>query len=97
MITEGDGRQIPMLKNSAKVEVILKGRCLCYNENSSHPKVIRIGDGLERTSIQALITAIYQIGGAELMLLADEKPSVFTCSTMTSSALNYSPNYKVLN
>ncbi|KAL8120247.1 hypothetical protein AgCh_017410 [Apium graveolens] len=65
MITEGDGREIPMLKNSAKVEVILKGRCLCYNENSSHPKVIRLGDGLERTSIQALRTAIYQIGDSK--------------------------------
>jgi len=65
MITEGDGREIPMLKNSAKVEVILKGRCLCYNENSSHPRVIRLGDGLERTSIQALRTAIYQIGDSK--------------------------------
>ncbi|KAL8088912.1 hypothetical protein AgCh_038615 [Apium graveolens] len=63
MITEDDGREIPMLKNSAKVEVILKGRCLCYNEDSSHPRVI--GDGLERTSIQALRTAIYQIGDSK--------------------------------
>ena len=54
-----------MLKNSAKVEVILKGRCLCYNEDSSHPRVIRLGDGLERTSIQALRTAIYQIGDSK--------------------------------
>ncbi|KAL8126417.1 hypothetical protein AgCh_013636 [Apium graveolens] len=62
MITEDDGREIPMLKNSAKVEVILKGRCLCYNEDSSHPRVIRLGDVLERTSIQALRTTIYEIG-----------------------------------
>ena len=65
MITEGDGREIPMLKNSAKVEVILKERCLCYNENSSHPRVIRLGDGLERTSILVLRAAIYQIGNNE--------------------------------
>ncbi|KAL8134994.1 hypothetical protein AgCh_009862 [Apium graveolens] len=65
MITKGDGREIPMLKNSAKVEVILKGKCLCYNENSSHPRVIRLGDGLERTSIQALRTAIYEIGDSK--------------------------------
>ncbi|KAL8109799.1 hypothetical protein AgCh_025768 [Apium graveolens] len=51
MITKDDGREIPMLENSAKVEVILKEKCLCYNENSSHPRVIRLGDGLERTSI----------------------------------------------
>ena len=61
MIIEDDGREILMLKNSAKVEVILKGRCLCYNENFSHPRVIRLSDGLERTSIQALRTTIYQI------------------------------------
>ncbi|KAL8155241.1 hypothetical protein AgCh_000567 [Apium graveolens] len=79
MITEGDGREIHMLKNSAKVEVILKGRCLCYNENSSHPRVIRLGDGLERTSIQALRTAIYQIGDSkdeELMQVKAQKSRI---------------------
>ena len=65
MITEDDRREISMLKNSAKVEVILKGRCLCYNKDASHPRVIRLGDGLERTSIQALRTAIYQIGDSK--------------------------------
>ncbi|KAL8115689.1 hypothetical protein AgCh_022256 [Apium graveolens] len=65
MITEDDEREIPILKNSAKVEVILKGRCLCYNENSSHPRVIRLGDGLERISIQALRTAVYKIGDSK--------------------------------
>ncbi|KAL8134557.1 hypothetical protein AgCh_009539 [Apium graveolens] len=52
MITEEDEIEIPMLKNFAKLEVILKGKCLCYNENSSNPRVIRLGDGLERTSIK---------------------------------------------
>ena len=61
MITEGDEREIPMRKNSAKVEVIFKGKCICYNEDSSHPRVIRLGDGLERTSIPALRTTIYHI------------------------------------
>ena len=51
-----------MKKNSAKLEVILKGKCLCYNEDSSHPRVIRLNDGLERNHISALRTAIYQIG-----------------------------------
>ena len=51
-----------MKKDSAKLEVILKGKCLCYNEDSSHPRVIRLDDGLERNHISALRTAIYQIG-----------------------------------
>ncbi|KAL8089399.1 hypothetical protein AgCh_039010 [Apium graveolens] len=64
-IVEDDGREIPMRKNSAKVEVILKGRCLYYNEDSSHPRVIRLEDGLERNHISTLRTAIYQIGSQD--------------------------------
>ncbi|KAL8094207.1 hypothetical protein AgCh_035910 [Apium graveolens] len=48
--------------DSAKLEVLLNEKCLCYNEDSSHPKVIRLGDGLERNHISALMTTIYQIG-----------------------------------
>ena len=51
-----------MKKNSVKMEVILKEKCLCYNEDSSHPRVIRLNDGLERNHISTLRTAIYQIG-----------------------------------
>ncbi|KAL8146302.1 hypothetical protein AgCh_004160 [Apium graveolens] len=51
-----------MKKDSAKLEVILNEKCLCYNEDSSHPRVIRLDDGLERNHISALRTAIYQIG-----------------------------------
>ncbi|KAL8089143.1 hypothetical protein AgCh_038785 [Apium graveolens] len=65
IMTEDDGREIPTRKNSSKIEVILKGRCLCYNEDSTHPRVIRLGDGLERTPISALRAAIYQIGDTE--------------------------------
>ena len=65
MMTGDNGREIPMRKNSAKVEVILKGRCLCYNEDSTHPRVIRLGDGLERNPISALRAAIYQISDTE--------------------------------
>ncbi|KAL8103064.1 hypothetical protein AgCh_027556 [Apium graveolens] len=57
-----------MKKDSAKLEVILKEKCMCYNGDSSHPRVIRLGDDLERNHISALRTAIYQIGsqGGEL-------------------------------
>ncbi|KAL8132117.1 hypothetical protein AgCh_007860 [Apium graveolens] len=61
-IVENDGSEIPMKKNSAKLEVILKGKYLCYNEDSSHPRVIRLNDGLERNHISALRTAIYHTG-----------------------------------
>ena len=64
-IFEDDGSEIPMKKDSAKLEVILKKKCLCYNEDSSHPRVIRLGDGLERNHISALRTAIYQIGSQD--------------------------------
>ncbi|KAL8132391.1 hypothetical protein AgCh_008040 [Apium graveolens] len=89
MITEGDGREIPMLKNSAKVEVILKGRCLCYNENSSDPRVIRIGDGLERTSIQALRTTIYQIGDSKDEELMQVKAQLVEVLRKTEDKLGY--------
>ncbi|KAL8089941.1 hypothetical protein AgCh_039414 [Apium graveolens] len=62
---EDDGREIPMKKNSAKIEVILKEKCLCYNEDSSHPRVIRLGHGLEKNHFSALRTAIYQIGSQD--------------------------------
>ncbi|KAL8126481.1 hypothetical protein AgCh_013680 [Apium graveolens] len=64
-IVEDDGREIPMKKDSAKMEVILKEKCLCYNKDSSHPGIIRIRDGLERNHISALRTAIYQIGSQD--------------------------------
>ena len=58
-IVEDDGSEIPMKKDSAKLEVILKEKCLCYNEDSSHPRVIRLDDGLERNHSSALRTVIY--------------------------------------
>ena len=51
-----------MKKDSSKLKVILKEKCLWYNKDSSHPRVIRLGDGLKRNHISALRTAIYQIG-----------------------------------
>ncbi|KAL8134426.1 hypothetical protein AgCh_009454 [Apium graveolens] len=67
-IVEDEGSEIPMKKDSAKLEVILKEKCMCYNEDSSYPRVIRLVDGLERNHISSLRTAIYQIGsqGEEL-------------------------------
>ena len=61
-IVENDGSEIQMKKNSAKLEVLLNEKCLCYNEDSSHPRVIRLDDDLERNHISVLRTAIYQIG-----------------------------------
>ena len=61
-IIENDGSETPMKKDSAKLEVLLNEKCLCYNEDSSHPRVIRLNDGLERNHIYALRTVIYQIG-----------------------------------
>ncbi|KAL8112938.1 hypothetical protein AgCh_020307 [Apium graveolens] len=54
-----------MKKIYAKLEVNLKEKCICYNEDSSHPRVIRLGDGLERNHISALRTVIYQIGSQD--------------------------------
>lgn len=51
--------------------------------------------GLEPV-LSNLLDDEFVLGGAELMLLVDEKPSDLTCSAMTSSALNCYPNYKVL-
>ncbi|KAL8105540.1 hypothetical protein AgCh_029359 [Apium graveolens] len=61
-IVKNDGSEIPMKKNPTKLEEIMKEKCMCYNEDSSHPRVIRLNDGLERNHISALRTAIYQIG-----------------------------------
>ncbi|KAL8111559.1 hypothetical protein AgCh_019318 [Apium graveolens] len=54
--------EIPMKKDFVMLEVILNEKCLCYNEDSSNPRLIRLNDGLERNHISALRTAIYQIG-----------------------------------
>ncbi|KAL8106700.1 hypothetical protein AgCh_023449 [Apium graveolens] len=64
-IVEDDGSEIPIKKDSAKLEVILKEKCMCYNEDSSHPRIIRLGDGLEKNHISALRTLIYQIGSQD--------------------------------
>ncbi|KAL8104425.1 hypothetical protein AgCh_028585 [Apium graveolens] len=64
-IVEDDGSETPMKKNSAKLEVLLNEKCMCYNEDSSHLRVIRLNDGLERNHISALRTAIYQIGSQD--------------------------------
>ncbi|KAL8115474.1 hypothetical protein AgCh_022100 [Apium graveolens] len=54
-----------MKNDSSKLEVILKEKYMCYNKYSSHPRVIRLGDGLEGNHISALRTAIYQIGSQD--------------------------------
>ncbi|KAL8116917.1 hypothetical protein AgCh_023195 [Apium graveolens] len=43
-----DGSEISIKKDYDKLEVIMKEKCLCYNEDSSHPKIV--GEAFETVS-----------------------------------------------
>ena len=56
------GKEYNMERNSAEFESLMGQRILCFNPNSADGCIVQVGPGMNRSSIQALRAAIYQIG-----------------------------------
>ena len=61
-IAQGDGSEILMEKNSSVMETIANTRILGYNNDADRPRVIQLGDAMQRSKVNALRAAIYQTG-----------------------------------
>ena len=58
-ITQDDGSEIEMKKNSSVMETIAGTRILGYNNDADRPRVIQLGDVMRRSKASALRSAIY--------------------------------------
>lgn len=83
-------RSLPAVSSSSSLSDFI----CCTKPNPMHLKGEPEPLGLEPVFSNLLDEFV--LCGAELMLLVDDDPSNLTCSAMTSSALNCSPNYNVL-
>ena len=61
-ITQEDGSEINMKKNSSVMDTIEGTRVLGYNNEADRPRVIQLGEAMERSKASALRSAIYQTG-----------------------------------
>ena len=51
-----------MEKNSSVMETIANTRILGYNNDADRPRVIQLGEAMQRSKVNALRAAIYQTG-----------------------------------
>ncbi|XP_063936114.1 uncharacterized protein LOC135147192 [Daucus carota subsp. sativus] len=61
-ITQEDGSEIDMIKNSSVLETIAGTRILGYNNEADRPGAIQLGEAMKRCKARALRSAIYQTG-----------------------------------
>ena len=61
-IAQDDGSEICMEKNSSVMETIENTRILGYNNDADRPRVIQLGEAMQRSKVNALRAAIYQTG-----------------------------------
>ncbi|XP_063941354.1 uncharacterized protein LOC135149542 [Daucus carota subsp. sativus] len=61
-ITQEDGSEINMEKNSSVMETIAGTRILGYNNEADRPGAIQLGEAMKRCKARALRSAIYQTG-----------------------------------
>nr|XP_017228983.1 PREDICTED: uncharacterized protein LOC108204178 [Daucus carota subsp. sativus] len=61
-ITQEDGSEIDMIKNSSVMETIAGTRILGYNNETDRPGAIQLGDAMKRCKARALRSAIHQTG-----------------------------------
>ncbi|XP_063945988.1 flocculation protein FLO11-like [Daucus carota subsp. sativus] len=61
-ITQEDGSEINMEKNSSVLETIAGTRILGYNNEADRPGAIQLGEAMKRCKARALRSAIYQTG-----------------------------------
>ncbi|XP_063936099.1 uncharacterized protein LOC135147177 [Daucus carota subsp. sativus] len=61
-IAQDDGSEISMEKNSSVMETIANTRILGYNNEADRPRVIQLGEAMQRSKVNALRAAIYKTG-----------------------------------
>ena len=61
-ITQEDGSETNMEKNSSVIETIAGTRILGYNNEADRPGAIQLGEAMKRCKARALRSAIYQTG-----------------------------------
>ena len=61
-ISQDDGSEIEMQKNSSVMETIANTRILGYNNDADRPRVIQLGEAMRRSKANALRSSIYQTG-----------------------------------
>lgn len=60
-----EGKEVEMVRNSAKFETFAGIRVLTFNEESTKANCIKLGDQMHRNNIRDLRAAIYQTGDDE--------------------------------